>query len=831
MNTSPAKPSLNSPIVRASDGIQTLNRSRTISISSSEDSDSSRTTTLTHSSPFIPKRSLYGQANASSSSVHSFSRPLPRTSDSSSTIRRAESPPVDHFPLPTPTPHQAPHSASGAWIKGHRPRQHSQGFFDPTLSSATPNEGNMTGLTASQAAAQAAMNSQNSHMRKRSQTLPDPSATPPPNARRPPPPTPTMHMPSNPNLRNYDGFLGGHSLAAVTAANTAFPRSPQYSPQLPPERAPPPVPEKDVKPSKEKSKMKLFSKPKSISIYKEKDPDRKHPPLPSPGKMPYASATLSRLTNASTTSLIDPSSSSAASFYSSANASTSTLVPADKEKEKHKHHFLSRPKKKDKDEFHLPLSSASSTSRPTDPSAPQPLYSFQAAPASPGHSSSFAKSVSGFDLRHGGRALREKKKDDKASLAPSNLSSTNNLLDTPYREREQSFSHGSDWQSASSYTGTTPFGPSASTANMSLTSDVSISQPGVASLGAAFGVPGITPDDAWPLLKARLLHIFEGEDPRPPIEDFNALVSVHLKRCIQRRAPTVMIEDLNELLQTGFLSLEQTLRPIPDERLVTALVSMWMLVFSTILPFMQAVFLPLDLEFKGRGSIMTPREAADFWGAALPSDSDVEGPNANKNIPVLGEELDVRRITLLRFRDSVILPRNDTLMAIFSRLSLDSISGGFGGVNEVLEPPSLAQVLRPGTGHSNEASGSGFNSFASSSHLDSASPFSAAARSRATSNTSAGSFHSSVGGHSLGHYQQPPPMDSAQVTEMVGRMLQCVSVLASVQSGDEAQGKMERLTKELKLNWLGRGRTGRQRRGFVGTRTRRGEGGVLVGVA
>ena len=58
------------------------------------------------------------------------------------------------------------------------------------------------------------------------------------------------------------------------------------------------------------------------------------------------------------------------------------------------------------------------------------------------------------------------------------------------------------------------------------------------------------------------------------------------------------------------------------------------------------------------------------------------------------------------------------------------------------------------------------------------------------------------------------------VTETVGRVLQCVSVLASVLSNDDKQAKMDELAKTLKHNWLSRGRTGRNRRGFVGTKTR-----------
>ncbi len=73
---------------------------------------------------------------------------------------------------------------------------------------------------------------------------------------------------------------------------------------------------------------------------------------------------------------------------------------------------------------------------------------------------------------------------------------------------------------------------------------------------------------------------------------------------------------------------------------------------------------------------------------------------------------------------------------------------------------------------------------------------------------------------------------SKQLTETVGRMLQCMSVLASVGVGggmggngsglgeESDQKKMEELTRGLKLNWLGRGRMGRDRRGLVGARVR-----------
>jgi hypothetical protein len=731
-------------------------------------------------------------------------------------------------------------------LTGHR-RQRSQGYFEPSLSSArAADRDNMPAqsqLNTSQIAAQAAYAHQTAqHNRKRSTTIPAPGDNGAPAGRgqpMSPPPVPAqVTFKTNGMTYQNSSSMGVNRMAATTAANVAFPRSPLHSPGIEgpqahgsPKPASTPEPPQLQKAKEGKSKMKLFSsKPKNIKV--DKPYDGRSQALPSPGKIGigiHSSQALNRMMmNQSTTSLAESGAGSgSASLYSSANGSTSTLVPprsdsflppAQKE-EKHKHHFLSRQKHKlkDKDEYSLPLSSASSNSRPTDPNAPQPLYSF-AAPSSPGHSSAFPGSVTGLDLRHGGRHLRRAKKEEKAAAY------LDAQLEPPYRERNQSFStERSEWPSLASSISTTP--------NMTTPSQTISHTTEMLSLGSSFGINGLSPDDAWPLLKARVLLIFEGEDPRPPVEDFNALVSVHIKRCVHKRSPIILIEDLNELLQTGFGSLDQTLRHVPDDRLIPHLVEMWLVVFTTILPFLQAVFLPLDLEFRGSG-IMNSVQAAEFWGVMLPDEMNTKSPE-NKNIPILGE-LEVRRITLLVFRDIVILPRYDSLMAIFSRLSLENLNAG-------LESPSpIPNDIRPGTASSaNDLAMGSLNSTSQSSggYLESTTSMTsstfASTRSRATSNTSAGSFSSNPSQHAIPstiNHLHPPshmppalrqqPMDSAKVTETVGRMLQCVSVLVSLQSGDEAQDKIGRLNKELKYNWLGRGRTGRQRQGFVGPRSR-----------
>lgn len=477
-------------------------------------------TNTSSNTPAAP-RPLYANSNAnsSSSSLQNFSRPNPaplRTDLSRVELRNVS-------PLGIAS---SPKSSNGDFLRGHvRKHSNTQGSFEPYLpTAANSNLGTMahanTGLSASQIAAQAAMQHQTMHMRQRSQTVPSPHAeggssglnSRKVSARGPiSPPLLSLTEASAPKdsalgaQYYHNGLLGGpNTSAAQTAANVVFPKSPVSSPGLPPSgyEQQQMHPDKPIK--TEKSKVKLFSRPGKIGISKDKNVSNG---LPSPSKKAsYSLASLQR-SNFSTNSLAD-SMSSAASLYSMANSSAATIrgieqPEKEKDKEKHKHHFLSRQKHKlsSKDDYHLPLSSAASNSKPVDPTAPSSLYQFNL-PPSPGPSStSFSKSVSGLDLRHGGRALRERKKEEKSEAM---------------RENELSYQNSNEWPGPSSVgsAGQTVGLGSSHQSNAADTTDL-----------ARYGLNNMTSDDAWPFLKAKLLIIFEGEDLRLPVEDFNRLVT------------------------------------------------------------------------------------------------------------------------------------------------------------------------------------------------------------------------------------------------------------------------------------------------------------------
>lgn len=814
---------------------------RRSSSSSGASSSSSNLTSLN-----VPKRSLYNlnpPADAPATAARAPSVGVASTNSSNVSLPSYMRQPGALAPQNEPVLRRASPLAPANDPRSHKPRQHSQGFFEPTL----PSQTNTASLSASRIAAQTAMQHQatTQQLRHRSQTIPPPQDTSPVKKTgrdSPPPPVPVSSQrapaapitpapaPALPHYQN--GVVGGRALAATTAANLVFPKSSAAHAAATSDRS---YHEPGHKTKPEKSKMKLFSKPKHIGISRDKDGDKRDKPLPSPNKLGLPAGSLSRMVNPSVTSLNDSGISSNSSMYTLPNSSVATVVPnerpsfdrerekdKEKDKEKHKHHFLSRQKLKlkDKDEHrNLPLSSANSNSRPLDPSDPHSLYSF--APSSPS-GTAFGKSMSGLDLRHGGRALRGKKKEEKASAAAAAAAAHEASL----RETEQI-----DWAtgsvgagSSSTFAAPSSFG---SSAGLLHGNDAAVRE---ALQG--FGLQNMTSDDAWDFLKVKLLVLFEAEDIRIALEDLNKLVTIHIQRCVQQHMPSVVVEDLRDFLQTGFASLNHSIHNVPDENLIPHLVNLWTFTFGTILPFMQAVFLPLDLEFKGRGSIMSSREAKEFWGGM---------PNAGDTSASVGDELDVRNIVLVSFRDTVILARFEMLKAAFSRLSLERIDATISGLLST-SLNSGGSASRPSTSSAYDTGFGNFANFSSQSpNVNVAGSFSSdsiamsLSRSRATSNTSSNpdqySFHSQYPSFSppqgsvlsrtrSASQTQPQRNDPSFVTETAGRMLQCISVLASVQTDDEAQQRVEELSKTLKHNWLGRGRTGRDRRGFVGTKLR-----------
>lgn len=460
-------------------------------------------------------------------------------------------------------PHDGPRKNLGGpppeHLQKHRPRQHSQGYFEPSLPSASLasqsnlTEATMPTLTPSQIAAQAAFSHMNLNVpgsnqhRRRSQTVPVPDGQVSGDGRRDSRGSATSSQedispPEKPQYRN--GLIGNN--AATTAASAAFPRL-----------TPSQISQAEEKESK--SRFKKF-KPKNMTLSRDKDKEAKEKPMPSPNKL--APSGLSKVINASTASLADSLSSNNSSLYQlAANPSQTTIIPIP---DKHKHHGLRQKLKlKDKDDHHaLPLSSQHSNSQPVDIENPKSLYSF--APSSPGPSSGFSKSVSGLDLRHGGRALREKKKEEKAQ---AKAQAREDALH-PTQSRDSDLS---EWPS---------LGPSTTNLSGSWT-------PYSTDFGqtlASFGLNNMTPDDAWDFLKAKLLNVFEGEHVKIAVEDLNKLVGIYLQRCVQRMDPSIVVGDLEDLLRTGFASLNHTLRNIRDDQLVPLLVSMWITVFTDTVP-------------------------------------------------------------------------------------------------------------------------------------------------------------------------------------------------------------------------------------------------------
>lgn len=153
-------------------------------------------------------------------------------------------------------------------------------------------------------------------------------------------------------------------------------------------------------------------------------------------------------------------------------------------------------------------------------------------------------------------------------------------------------------------------------------------------------------DESWTLLQQWVLPLFNGEGLRTPVEKVNYLVTLYIDSRIQQGAQARdIITEFKDLTQAGMLKLDGPLQAVTDAKFMPRLVDLWQFFFSQVLPYWEAVFLPLQLEFEGTGPVLSPKSAANYWGTLLATT----------------EDLNIRRMTLIAFRDWVIIPISERL--------------------------------------------------------------------------------------------------------------------------------------------------------------------------
>jgi hypothetical protein len=152
------------------------------------------------------------------------------------------------------------------------------------------------------------------------------------------------------------------------------------------------------------------------------------------------------------------------------------------------------------------------------------------------------------------------------------------------------------------------------------------------------------------LLEQWILPLFNGEGLRTPVEKVNFLVTLHIEsRKQQGYVSKDLLQEFKDLTQAGMTRLADSFHKVPDSKLLARLVDLWQFFFSQVLPYWEAVFLPMQLEFEGKNHA--------FW-AKLTTGSDYE-------------QLNINRLTLIAFRDIVVLPIAGRIEGLIGKLLFD----------------------------------------------------------------------------------------------------------------------------------------------------------------
>lgn len=190
--------------------------------------------------------------------------------------------------------------------------------------------------------------------------------------------------------------------------------------------------------------------------------------------------------------------------------------------------------------------------------------------------------------------------------------------------------------------------------------------------------------EVWQSISLRVLPLFNGEGLESNLEDINLDVSKHVKSTVKRtpgRALDSLSGDLEGLCSVGMLTLtgkltdslnsfqerfisgkessnlnEKEIEQKIDEKLLTRLVELWVMFWSTVLPYLEGCFLP----FQTNPDLVSLTSSAKAANAARSASVSTSGLRT--------EKIDTRKVILTVFRDSMILPIFDRLFNLFANI-------------------------------------------------------------------------------------------------------------------------------------------------------------------
>lgn len=201
----------------------------------------------------------------------------------------------------------------------------------------------------------------------------------------------------------------------------------------------------------------------------------------------------------------------------------------------------------------------------------------------------------------------------------------------------------------------------------------------------------LRPGDIWSQIVIRVIPLFNGEGHKGFIEDLNDFVTQHISKTISdspSKSITKLTSDLQELFTSGVMSLNHKFSPdsLTDERFLIRVMEIWHFFFTGVLPTLEAIFLPLMTDEKlisvlesKNNKLLQERlqqihllQQVSATSGLPPSSTSLLFKTQPKPNEKLTEKLnigiEVRKLALISFRDSMINTIFNRLYKLFSHL-------------------------------------------------------------------------------------------------------------------------------------------------------------------